>query len=340
MARLTGVEKIAILLATLGKEASARVVKNFEPDEQERIGQAMLELEETVIEESMIAGVLADFRKQLFSRGSLRARMGKALEEMMNSLFDEGEAQRRIECLRDETRSRHPFRGLRGIKAPDLARVLSDEHPQVQALVLANLESDQAAEILENFSEGDQIDLVYRMATMDEPSPRLLKQVAHTIMNATRGLSREDGEDVMDADPRIRVVADILNATGGGTDKEILEGMEEKDEEMVVRIRERMFCWEDLTQLDKRTMQKILAGIDTKLLAMALKASDEDIQEAILAATSQRTRDMILEERELIGAVPLAEVLEAQKQILSTIRELVESGEIAMNKGKGSVYVE
>jgi flagellar motor switch protein FliG len=340
MAKLKGIEKIAILLAALGKEASSQVIQHLEPDEQERIGHTMLELEETVIEENLISSVLTEFRNQLFSGGSLRTRMGKALEEMMTSVFEEGEAQQRIERIREETKSKHPFRGLRGIKASDLARVLSEEHRQIQALVLANLDSEQAADVLENFPEEEQIELVYRMATMEEPLPRLLKQVASSVTMATRGLSREEGEDPLDSDPRIRVVADLLNATGAGTDKEILEGMEEKDEEMVVRIRERMFCWEDLTLLDNRTMQKVLAGIDTKLLAMALKGTDEDVQESILSATSQRTRDMILEERELIGAVPLSDVLEAQKQILSTIRELVDSGEITMNKGKGAVYVE
>ena len=340
MPKLRGIDKTAILLAAIGPEAASRVVAMLDEDEQERVGQAMLELEETAIDDDMIQAVIAEFREQLFSRGALGTRIGKALESMLQSIHGEEEGRRRLDRIREEARSRHPFRALRGIKAADLARVLGDEHPQVQALVLANVDSDQAAEILEHFSEEAQVDLVYRMATLDEPSPRVLKEVALGISERTRGLSREEDLDPMDADPRLRVVADILNATGAGTDKEILEGIEEKDEDMVTRIRERMFCWDDLVLLDKRTMQKILAGIDTKLLAMALKASDEKVQEALLAAMSQRTKDMILEERELIGAVPLSDVLDAQKQILATIRELVESGEITMSKGKGAVYVE
>ena len=94
-----------------------------------------------------------------------------------------------------------------------------------------------------------------------------------------------------------------------------------------------MFTWADLQLLEKRTMQKVLAGIDTKLLAMALKACDEEVAEALLSATSQRTQDMIQEERELLGAVPLSEVLDSQKQILLTVRDLMDSGEVTVSKG-------
>lgn len=340
MSNLKGIQKSAILLAALGEEAAAEVLKLLDEEEQERLGQAMLQLEEADVGEEYIVEVLEEFKKTLLSGSVLRSQMGRSMQRMMERVYGPEEGRRRCERIRTETADRFPFRGLRGINGADLARVLREEHPQVQALVLSHLDSAQAAEVLEEFPEKEQVALVYRMATMEEPTPRLLRYVAQGVIERTRGLRREEAEDPMESDPRLRVVADILNATDSGVDKEILEAIEEQDEEMVTRIRERMFTWEDLVSVDRRTMQKILAGIDTKLLALALKASDDKVKEALLSATSQRTRDMILEERELIGAVPVTDVMDAQRQILSTIRELMDSGEINLSKGKGAVFVE
>lgn len=333
MADLNGIQKIAVLLAVLGEEAASKVMGEFERDEQKRIGQAMVELEETDIDEKVINGVIDEFHEMLASGVVFRSNLGKTLSGMMQRLHGEEEGRARLGRIRDESRSRFPFRGLRGIRARDLARVLLDEHPQVQALVLANLDSDQAAAILKEIPEDQQTVIVTRMATMEEPSARVLKQVAQTMVERTRGLRREAEADQSEEESRYRVVADILNATPPGTDKEILKTIEEDDEELSTNIRDRMFTWTDLQLLDKRTMQKILAGIDTKLLAMALKACDDDVADAILGATSQRTRDMIQEERELLGAVPLTEVLDSQKQILLTVRDLMDSGEVNVSKG-------
>lgn len=331
--KLSGIQKIAVLLAVLGDDAAAKIMGEFERDEQERIGQAMVELEETDIDEKIINRVVDEFREMLASGVVFRSNLGKTLNGMMERLHGPEEGRQQLGRIRNKSRSRFPFRGLRGIRAQDLARVLMDEHQQVQALVLANLDPDQAASILEVVPEHVRSEVVSRMATMEEPSARMLKQVAQTMVDRTRGLRREEDTDSDESEARYRVVADILNATAPGTDKEILKTIEEEDEELSTEIRDRMFTWSDLAALDKRTTQKVLAGIDTKLLAMALKACDEEVGEALLSATSQRTRDMIQEERELLGAVPLTEVLDAQKQILLTVRDLMDSGEITVSKG-------
>ncbi|MAG55207.1 MAG: hypothetical protein CMJ83_02845 [Planctomycetes bacterium] len=337
--QLKGIQKVAVLLAVVGDEAASSVMAEFDTDEQGRIGQAMVELEETDIDESVINGVIDEFREMLQSGVVFRSNLGKTLTGMMENLYGPEEGKERLSTIRDASRSQYPFRALRGIRAQDLARVLCDEHPQLQALVLANLDSEQAASILEEIPEEARSAIVTRMATMEEPSARMLKQVAQTMIERTRGLRREEEDAEDETDTRFRVVADILNATEPGVDKEILKRVEEDDETLSTEIRERMFTWADLSLLDKRTMQKILAGIDTKLLALSLKACDEEVQNSILQATSQRTRDMILEEREFLGAVPLSEVLDSQKQILLIVRELMDSGEISVSKGKGGAYV-
>lgn len=337
--QLSGVQKVALLMAEIGEEAATKVMSCLDEEEQERIGQALVELDEDALTRETVEGVLSEFQGLLRGGSHLQSGFGRTLQGLLTRTHGAEEAERRLERIKEQARSKHPFRGLRGLRAKDLARVLGEEHPQVQALVLTKLDPDQSAEVLECYTEEDQADLVMRMATLEEPSPRLLRQVAQQTLEKTRGLMRQDDKQAVDDDPRLRVVADLLNAASAGVDRGILEKIQESDEEMVTQIRERMFAWQDLVKVDKRTMQKILAGIDTKLLAMALKGCSEEVEEALLGATSQRTRDMILEERELLGSVPLAEVVESQKQILATVRELIEAGEIKVSTGKGAQFV-
>jgi len=339
VSKLTGVHKIAVLLAALGEDAASRIMMELDSDEQRRVGQAMVELEEADVDEALVDEVIDEFREMIASGVVFCSNLGKTLDGLMERIHGEDDGKQRVSQIREASRSQHPFRALRGIRSKDLARILRDEHPQVQALVLANLDSEQAANIIEEIPEGERAEIVARMATMEDPSSRTLKHVAQTMIDRSRGLRREDDELQKEDEVKLGVVADILNATEPGVDKEILERVEENDEDLGVRIRDKMFTWMDLGMVEKRTMQKILAGIDTKLLALALKACDEDVQETILQATSQRTRDMILEEREFLGAVPLSEVLDAQKQILLIVRELMDSGEISVSRGKGGAYV-
>lgn len=334
---LKGVQKIAVLLAGLGDEAAARVLAVFDEDEQERIGQAMVELEDENLGEEVVAAVVEEFKTMVKSGVGFRSHVGRTLQTVLNRLYGADEAAKRLSRIREESRSRHPFRPLQLLQAPDLARILRDEHPQLQALVLGNLEPEQAADVLRCMPEGDRPSVVERMATMEEPPPRLLKQVAQEIIERTRGLPRAEGRAPPDA--RMGVVADILNAAPEAS-KEILAKVDEEDQVLGTRIRERMFTWRDLGAFDKRTMQKVLAGIDTKVLAVALKASDQATTDAIFAATSQRTKDMILEEKDLLGSMALSEVLDAQRQILTVTRDLISSGEIAVNKGRGAAYVQ
>ncbi len=338
MSNLTGVQKIAVLLAVLGEDGAAKVLAVFTPEEQDRIGQAMVELEDTDIDEGVVQESLNELRHMVQSGVVFRSRVGRTLEAVMNKLYSKEEAEKRLSRIHEESRSRNPLRCLRGLRASDLARLLMDEHIQVQALVLANLESDQAADVLRELPEERQAEVVRRMAAMEDPSARLLKQVAEKMAERTRGLPRDTGSAIEGA-ARVQTVAEILVASRGGGDKEILRRVEENDAELVTRIRECMFTWNDLGMLDKRTTQKVLAGIDSRVLALALKGSDDSVRDSLLGATSQRTRDMIMEEKELLGSVPLSDVVDAQKQILTTVRELIDNGEVVVSKGRGAAYV-
>lgn len=335
---LRGIQKIAVLLTVIGEESSSKVMAGFDSDEQMRIGQAMVELEDAEIGEDVVQSTLDEFRQMLASGVAFRAQFGKALGKMFTKLYGNDEATKRVSRIREDSKSRFPFRPLMLLRPGDLARLLREEHAQVQALVLSNLDPDYTADVLNAIPEEERAAIVTRMATMEDPPPRVMKQVANDLIERSRGLPRSSEGHGGTEEPKLRVVADVLNASPK-SNKEILKKVEEKDTDLGTRIRERMFTWSDLKLLDKRTIQKVLAGIDTKLLAVSLKASEAAVTDAILGATSQRTKDMISEEKELLGSMPLAEVLEAQRQVLTTVREMMMSGEIQVSKGNKAAYV-
>jgi flagellar motor switch protein FliG len=339
MANLTGIQRIAILLAVVGRETAGRLLRVFDADEQQRITQAVLELENLDLTADAVKGIIDEFRKLLAHGGTAMPNVEKTLSELLSQLHGPEEAKKKLVQLREESRTSHPFRGLRGIRGGDLARILLAEHPQIQAVVLAHLDHDLAAQVLDEMPETHRTVVVTRMANMDEPPARLVKQIAVEISERARGLKRVDSRDPTTPDPRLETVARILLNATPGNDKAVLEGIGARNEELATRIRERMFEWNDLKGLDKKTMQRILADIDTRILALGLKACDEAVSSKILGAVSARTGEMIKEERDLIGSVPLKDVLDARKQILSIVRDLISKGEVTVARGKDAAYV-
>jgi flagellar motor switch protein FliG len=339
MNKLTGIQKIAVLLAVVKRDCAVRLLRSFDADEQQRITQAILELENLDLTSESTQEIVSEFRKLLQTGGSAIPNVEKTLTEILSQVVGPDDARKRLAQLREESRTSHPFRGLRGIRGGDLARVLLGEHPQIQAVVLSHLDHELAAQVLDNVPEAHRTNLVARMANMDEPPARLVKQLAHEISERARTLKRVEARDATAPDPRLETVARILLNATPGNDKAVLEGIGARNEDLATRIRERMFEWNDLKTIDKRTMQRILADIDTRLLALGLKACDEDVAAKILAAVSQRTGEMIKEERDLLGSVPLKDVLDARNQILNAVRDLISRGEVSVARGKEAVYV-
>jgi flagellar motor switch protein FliG len=337
--KLTGIQKIAVLLSFVNRDCAGRLLKVFDPDEQQRITQAVLELENVDLTTGDLEGIIDEFQKLLESGGSAMPNVEKTLAELLSQLHGSEDAKRRLAQLREESRTTHPFRGLRGIRGVDLARILQSEHVQIQAVVLAHLDHELAAQVLDEMPEAHRTVLVTRMANMDEPPARLVKQLAHEISERARGLKRVEVRDPSLPDPRLEKVARILLNATPGNDKAVLEGIGARNEDLATRIRERMFEWDDLKGIDKKTMQRILADIDTRLLALSLKGCDEAVAAKILGAVSQRTGEMIKEERDLLGAVPVKDVTDARKQILTIVRDLISKGEVSVARGKEAAYV-
>ncbi len=331
---MNGVEKVAILFRVLGADFAKPMSDQMRPEEVSRVGEAMVRFEQSPPDEETVQNTLEEFRK-LMTTGGVFANVNDTLNEIFIAKFGEDRGHEILEEVRVNAQVESPFKGLQGVPFADLSRILSEEHPQVQAAVLANIGPTVAAGVLGELEAEERASMLKRIATMRPPPPRVLRDIADMFIEKTSKLPRFQDADGSGPDPGIRTAADILNAADGETNDGLLERIEEDRPELVEQIRETMFTFSDLTLVDKLSMQKILGGIDTKLLALSLKSCSTEVSDSIFNAVSQRTKDMIIEEKELLGAVPLTEVQEAQKEIMTTIRGLIESGELTINVGGG-----
>ncbi len=329
---MNGVEKVAILFRVLGTDFAKPMSDQMRPEEVSRVGEAMVRFEQSPPAKDTVQAVLEDFRT-LMTDGGVFANVNETLNEIFAAKFGETKGQKILEEVRVNAQVESPFKGLQGVPFADLGRILAEEHPQVQAAVLANIGPTLAAGVLGVMDPDSRASMLKRIATMKPPPPRVLRDIADMFIEKTSKLPRFQDADSDGPDPSIKTAADILNAADGETGDGLLERIEVDTPELVESIRETMFTFNDLTAVDKLSMQKILGGIDTKLLALSLKSCSAEVSESIFSAVSQRTKDMIIEEKELLGAVPLTEVQEAQKEIMTTIRGLIESGELTINAG-------
>jgi flagellar motor switch protein FliG len=224
-----------------------------------------------------------------------------------------------------------PFLELERANPYALGNALAAESPAVAALVMAHLAPAFSAACLGAFEQEVALNVVKRMATLKPPPFATLRAIAERIAAAVKDSG--SGPGPVDAKARLKTVAELLSNAAPDMEKGVLEAIQEDDAEMANEIREFLFTWEDIGSIDKRSMQKILGAVDTKTLALALKGASEPVEENVMNNLSQRVRDMVREEREMIGAVPLSEVLGGRNEIMRSVRLLIESGEFRPTRG-------
>jgi len=190
---------------------------------------------------------------------------------------------------------------------------------------LAHLDRSKAGQVMNFIEEDHRADLIGRVASLDRTPPDVVQRVLDVMRKKVKDL----GLNSLRAEPRawIKAAAEILNNMGGG-EKVILEEVGERDEAIASEIREEMFTFDDLSKIDKKSMQKILGQIETRVLAMAMKATNLTVEENVFGNLSKRAADMVKEERDTLGPTPLSEVIEAQQQILITVRDMMDKGDI------------
>ncbi len=329
---MTGVQKAAVLLIALGPEKSSNIFKHLKEDE---IEQLTLEIANTrSISPALKDEVLDEFYEVCLAQQYIAEGGVGYAKELLEKALGAEKAMNVIGKLTASLQVR-PFEFVRKTDASQLLNFIQDEHPQTIALILSYLPSGQAAQIVSALTPDKQADVARRIAVMDRTSPDVIKEVERVLEQKLSSLVNQDYTIVGGIDS----IVDILNTVDRGTEKHIMETLEIEEPELADEIRKKMFVFEDILSLDDRSIQRVLREVDNNELAVALKGSNEEVQNVIFNNLSKRLSTMIKEDMDFMGPVRLKDVEEAQQKIVNIIRKLEDSAEIVIARGGGDELV-
>jgi flagellar motor switch protein FliG len=333
MARLSGVQKAAILIMQIGKDRAAPVLRALREQEVSEIMAEVARLQN--LDAEAITEVMDEFRETFIARAHIAQGGYDTARELLEASYGGDKAEEILVNL-GVTLVAAPFEFLRRADTRQVLSYLQDEHPQTIALVLAHMSSDAAAMVLSALPEEQQRDVAQRIATMDRTSPEVIEQV-ETILQ--KKLSTVIQQSDYTSAGGIQSLVDILNRSDRATERLILEGLEKANPELADDVRNRMFIFEDIVTLDDRSVQLVLRQVDAKELAIALKGVDQKVRDKIMGNMSERAAANLAEEINLLGPVKLKTVEESQAAVVRVIRVLEEAGQIVMSRGSDELVV-
>lgn len=325
--KLSGAQRAAILLLGVGEESAATILRHMEPREVQRVGEAMSSL--SGVSDDQLADVLGDFNERVGAVNPLGIGASDFAQRVIEQALGEERARSVLSRVApDRTKSRG-IEALKWMDASAIADLISEEHPQIIAIVLASLDEDQAAAVLKRLPVGLRSDVVLRIgrleviesAAMEELDKVLEKQLGRASKTPPRALNGKSS------------AAAIMNSIDAELETTVMGAMHDDDADLTEKIAELMFVFEDLADLDDRGMQRLIREISVDTLVMALKGVDENLQEKFFGNMSARAADMLREDLEAKGPMKLAEVEAAQKEILATAKQLADEGELVIGKG-------
>jgi flagellar motor switch protein FliG len=327
----SGTERAAILLLTLGEQEAAQVLRHMGAKEVQRIGAAMAKLANVSKEE--VHGVITEFSSSVESQTSV----GIGAEDFLRKVLVDALGQEKASSIIDRISIGRSTKGLEALKWMDaraVAELIRLEHPQIIAIVLAYLESDQSAEILAALPANIRSDIMVRIATLDGVQPSALSEL-DDIMEKTfagKGTARTS------ALGGAKAAANIINNLEPSQESVIMDQIVQTDEALGARIQDLIFVFDNLLEIDDRSMQELLRQVSSDKLLLAMKGCEEAMKEKIFKNMSQRAAEMLKDDLESKGPVRISEVELAQKEILQTARKLAEAGTIAL-ASKGDEFV-
>ena len=329
---ISGVQKAAILLIALGPDKSANVFKHLKEDE---IEQLTLEIANTrSVSPAIKDSILDEFYEVCLAQQYIAEGGITYAKDLLEKALGAERAKDVIGKLTASLQVR-PFEFVRKTDASQLLNFIQDEHPQTIALILSYLSSGQASAIISALAPEKQTDVAKRIAQMDRTSPDVIKEVEKVLEQKLASLVNQDYTIVGGVDS----IVELLNTVDRGTEKHIMESLEIEDPELADEIRKKMFVFEDILSLDDRSVQRVLREVDNNELAVALKGSNEEVQNLIFNNLSKRLATMIKEDMDFMGPVRLKDVEEAQQKIVNIIRKLEDSAEIIISRGGGDEIV-
>ncbi len=330
--KISGLQKAAILLISLGPEKSASIFKHLK---EEEIEELTLEIANTrSVSPQVKEQIINEFYEVCLAQQYIAEGGIAYAKELLEKALGNDKANSVLNKLTSSIQVR-PFEFVRKTDASQLLSFIQDEHPQTIALILSYLNPTQCSQVLSALPPESQADVAKRIATMDRTSPDVIKEVESILESKLANLVNQDYTIIGGVDH----VVEILNNVDRGTEKHIMETLEIEDPELADEIRKKMFVFEDILLLDDRAIQRVLRDVDNNDLSISLKGSNEEVQNAIFNNMSKRLATMIKEDMEFMGPVRMKDVEEAQQKIVNTIRKLEDSGEIVVSRGGGDEII-
>ena len=327
VAKLTRVDKAAVLLLSLGETDAAQVLRHMGPKEVQRVGVAMAQMRN--VHREQVEQVMSEFVEIVGDQTSLGVGSDSYIRKMLTSALGEDKANGLIDriLLGGNTSG---LDSLKWMEPRAVADVIRYEHPQIQAIVVAYLDPDQAGEVLGHFDHKVRLDIILRVSSLNTVQPAALKELNTILEKQFSGNSNASRTTL----GGIKRAADIMNFLDSSVEGQLMDSIREIDDSLSVQIEDLMFVFNNLSDVDDRGIQALLREVSSDVLVLALKGSDEGVKEKIFKNMSKRASELLRDDLEAKGPVRVSDVETAQKEILTIARRMAEAGEIVLG-GKG-----
>lgn len=329
---MDGIERAAILLLSMGEENAAEVLKHLEPRQVQKVGMAMSTM--SSVSRVKMQSVFGDFLNAIEDQTSLTVDTEEYLRTILITALGEEKAIPFIDRILVSDKDS----GLNRLKWLDgrlIADVIRNEHPQIIATILIHLDSEQAAQVVSYFTPDKRAEILLRMCNIDTVKPEAVSELGKVIEKQLSGQTVGKTSSV----GGVKSVADVINFLEGSMEEEVLEKIKDWDEELGDKIRDKMFVFENIIDMDDRSVQTLLRDVSSEQLKLALKGTTEATKEKIFANMSKRAADLLREDIEVQGPVKVSEVEKAQREILAIARNLAEDGKIALGAKGGEEMI-
>jgi flagellar motor switch protein FliG len=322
---LNGPQKAAVLIMSIGTRTAATMMKSLNESEIEKITLEIAKIKD--VKSEIVDAVLQEFYalmevKQYMLKGGV-----DAAEDLLAQLGDSANSEKMLKRLKAQSGST-VFDEFQQTKITQIASFIQNEHPQVAALIFSQLQVEKSAEILGYLDKEMQADIVYRLASMDKISSKVIEEIEEVIKEHMGGMDTL-GDRVKSG---TNIVAQILNGSDITVERHVLDSIRDRDEQMASDIKEQMFLFEDIIHFNDRTVQLIINEMEKADMVMGLKGVEEELANKFLKNMSNRAADMLREDMDALGPVALKDVKEAQQRIIKKIKELEEDGQISTRK--------
>ncbi|MFM6853996.1 MAG: flagellar motor switch protein FliG [Sphingopyxis sp.] len=328
---LGGSEVAAILLMLLGDSEAAEILSHLEPDEVQHLGAAMFNVAD--VTEGQVEAVFGEFTERARTRTTIGFGAAPRIRAVMEHALGVDRAETVLARITPVTRSR-ALDALRWMDAKTIVALIEHEHPQIAALVLAHLEPPIAADVLQLLPEEAQSDIVYRVATLDSVTAEALEELEELLLHEMARVSSAPAA----ARGGASEAAKIMNNTRPGNDQRIIKTLSKVDKVLAQQIQDEMFIFDDLAGLDEKNLGVLLRNVENDILIVALKGAEASLRDRMLGCMSSRAADSIRDEMADRGPMRLADVLDAQKEMLAISRRLADAGTLMLS-GRGDDYV-